>query len=262
MLFIGAVTINAQSSTKSNSSNKIELCSDYDKTTGEPIGIAVNWDVKDDGVGSNVYLIYKQDKKIKEGLTLYLDKKNANGSYIANGTYSFDNNIKENQKKWAMYDLNFREEGDYRLTVVGNSADALAVTYSNIKFMEDDISKPAKKDDVVETSYYENSKITFGESISNGTLVGESAVFRLSGSSKEIIANISQADDLKLTLIYVDIYTGTDYKEKISSLSYKVDDPTWNWISTPIKFYKKGKYVVDFYTQDEIFINSGYFEVK
>ena len=62
--------------------------------------------------------------------------------------------------------------------------------------------------------------------------------------------------------MYVDIYTGEDFKEKVSSIDYDIDDITWNWISVPIKFYKKGKYVVDFYTQDDVFINSGYFTVK
>lgn len=247
------------------STKKAELCSDYNKTTGVPTGVGKYWDVINDGLGSNVYLIYTQDKLIKEDLTLYLDRKNANGSYVAYGTYYFNNDIKVSPAKWAMYDVNFKEEGDYRLTVTGKNADALAVTYADIKFIKDksnNTAKTTKSGDVDDTYYYEDSKVTFGESIQDGKLSGEAATFSLIGESKEITAKIEQDDDLKLTLIYVDIYTGDDYKEKVSSLSYDVEDITWNWISTPIKFYKKGKYVVDFYTQDDVFINSGYFEVK
>ena len=167
-----------------------------------------------------------------------------------------------------MYDINFKEEGDFRISVIGKNSEALAVTYANIKFKEEDASVANKKKiiqktgDVPDTYYYENSKVEFGESIKDGELSGTGTVFKLYGSSKEITAKISQDNDLKLTKVIVSIYTGDDYKEKVSELTYDVGDITWNWISVPLKFYKKGKYVVDIYSQDDVFINSGYFEVK
>lgn len=258
---ISAITLNA----KSNSSKTADLCADYDKTTGVPTGIGKYWDVIDDGLGSNVYLIYTQDKPIKDELNLFMDRKNANGAYVAYGTYYFNNDIRKDIKKWAMYDVNFTEEGDYRLTVTGKNAEALAVTYADIKFKKDKNDKTSKSTDDSEktdTYYYEDSKIMFGESIKDGVLSGEASTFNLKGESKEIFAKIEQESALKFTRIYVDIYTGVDYKEKVSSLDYIVDDPIWNWVSAPVKFYKKGKYVVDIYNQDDIFVNSGYFEVK
>ena len=253
---------------QSSSGNKAELCEDYDKITGVPSGVAKSWDVSSDGNGSNVYLIYTQNKIIKEELSLYIDKKNASGSFIAYGTYYFDNDIKNGAKKWAMYVINFKEEGDYRISVIGKNAEALAVTYTNIKFKEEDASVANKKKlvqksgDVPDTYYYEDSKVEFGESIKDGELSGTGTVFNLYDSSKEITAKISQDNDLKLTQVIVSIYTGDDYKEKVSELTYDVGDVTWNWISVPLKFYKKGKYVVDVYSQDDVFINSAYFEVK
>ena len=269
LLLFAVLSFSISSKAQSGSNgNKAELCADYDRTTGVPSGVGTAWDIASDGKGSNVYLIYTQAKTIKEDLSVYIDKKNSSGSYIAYGTYYFNNDTKTNPKKWAMYDVKFTEEGDYRISVVGKNADALAVTYADIAYMKNDdpstanMKKNKSKSDIPDTYYYEDSKITFGESISNGVLSTESTVFKLSGSSKEITAKIEQADDLKLTKAIVSIYTGDDYKEKVSELSYTVDDKTWNWISVPIKFYKKGKYVVDVYSQDDIFINSGYFEVK
>lgn len=254
---------------QTSSGKQVVLCEDYDKSTGVATGINKNWDIKAEG--SYVYVIYSQDKLIKEDLKLYVDKKNGSGDFIAYGTYYFNNDIKENPAKWAMYDLKFTEQGDYKITVIGKSENTLAVTYSNIGFMVgEDVNaenlKKSKKttsnNDEIDTYYYENSEMTFGESISEGVLSGEATTFKLNGSSKEIKAKIEQDEDLKLTQVVISIYTGTDYKEKVSELSYTIEDPTWNWISVPIKFYKKGKYVVDAYSQDDVFINSGYFEVK
>jgi len=266
ILYLLLFLLISSSSIAQKSENKATLCSDYDRTTGEPIGISDAWDISSDGKGSNVYLIYSQPKTIKEALSVYIDKKNANGSYIAFGTYYFDNDIKVNPKKWAMYDINFKEEGDYKIAVIGKDANALAVTYTNIKFMKDEASKKnmkkASKDDAPDTYYYEDSYIDFGESIKDGVLSGQATEFSLRGSSKEIVAKLSQDEDLLLKSVIVSVYTGDDYKEKVSELTYTVDDLTWNWINVPVKFYKKGKYVVDMYSQDDVFINTAYFEVK
>lgn len=252
-----AISLNAQT---------VTLCKDYNSNTGAPIEEGKYWDIDDDGKGSNVYLIYKQDKAIKEDLKLYIDKKNTSGSYIAYATKYFYNDISSNAKTWAMYDVNFTEKGDYRLTVIGKNGTALAVTYTNIDYKKNDPSdankKKIAKKDAPDTYYYEYSEITLGTSINDGILSGVDTTFYLFGTAKEITAKLEQTEALKLTKIYVDIYTGSNYEEKVSSLGYNVDDPTWNWISVPIKFYKKGKYVVDFYTQDDVFINSYYFSVK
>lgn len=266
LLFIAfvsfAISVNAQSETK-----RVVLCEDYNKTTGETIKEGKYWDIENDGEGSFVYLIYNQDKLIKNGLSLYIDKKNKAGSYIAYSTEEFNNDIGSGTKKWAMFDVNFKEEGEYRLTVIGKNAEALAVTYADIKYKKaidpsDDNKKKRDKIESPDTYYYENSTVTFGESISNGVLSGESTEFRLYGTKKEITAKVEQKEALKLTKVYVDIYTGEKYDEEVSSIGYDVGDVTWDWISVPITFYKKGKYVVDFYTQDDVYINSAYFTVK
>lgn len=266
LLLLTITTVSFKVDAQTASIKKVELCADYDRVTGVPTGVGKYWDIANDGKGSNVYLIYTQDKIIREDLTLYIDKKNASGSYIAYSTHYFENDISSNAKKWAMYDINFKEEGDYRITVIGKNELSLAVTYADIKYMKVDANKANQqklvKNEAPDTYYYENSSVYFGERIKDGVLSGSDTVFKLYGSSKEIFAKVEQTDDLKLTKVYVDIYTGEDFKEKVSSIDYDIDDITWNWISVPIKFYKKGKYVVDFYTQDDVFINSGYFTVK
>ena len=39
-------------------------------------------------------------------------------------------------------------------------------------------------------------------------------------------------------------------------------DPTWGWFKVEQLFLAKGKYVVDIYSEDDIFMNSGYIEIK
>ena len=67
-----------------------------------------------------------------------------------------------------MFDYKFTESGDYRISVMGKGDDALALTYTNIGYMkESGDSKTEAKDGETDTYYYEDSKITFGESVND-----------------------------------------------------------------------------------------------
>ncbi|MFN8295826.1 MAG: hypothetical protein U0T69_06490 [Chitinophagales bacterium] len=242
---------------------KVVLCEDYNKTTGIPTGINKNWDVEKEK-GSYVYIIYSQDNIIKEKLSLYVDKKNEKGSYIAFDTQDFDYNPTTDKKKWAMYDYKFTESGDYRISVMGKADDALAIVYTNIGYMKDSGNDKdnSSDDDASDTYYYEDSKVTFGESAENGELKGEATEFRLINGKRDFVCMISQDKALKVKEIKVSIYSGDSYKDLVSEETYTVGGLDWDWIKVPISVTKPGKYVVDVYNEKDTFINSGYFEIK
>jgi hypothetical protein len=255
-LTIGAFAQNA-------STSKASLCVDYDRVTGEPIDVYSAWDIASDGKGSYVYLIYSQSSPIREKLTLYLDKKNESGNYIAFKTFDFNNDV-STTLKWAMFDVNFTEEGDYRLAVMGKNKEALAITYADIKFKKEEAVTTTTTEavDEFDTYYYEYTEVAFGEDINEGVLIGESGVFNLKGNSLDLVALVENDEALQLTEIYVEVFGGANYDEEVSAESFTVADKVWTWVSVPIKVSKKGKYVVDFYTQNDVYINSGYFEIK
>ncbi len=244
---------------------KVVLCGDYNKTDGTPSDINKNWDIEKEK-GSYVYVLYSQDKIIKDKLMLYLDKKNTNGSYIAYETLEFTYDPIVDKKNWAMYDCKFTEAGDYRISVMGKGDDALALVYANIAYLKSsdddkDKVKEAGNDDAGDTFYYEDAKITFGESVTDGEMTGEATEFRLISGKREITCMLQQDKDLKCEEVTVTIYGGTDYKDKISDEKFTVASLDWDWIKMPITVRKIGKYVVNIYNQEDTFIGSGYFEI-
>ena len=242
------------------SKGTVVTCESYDDN-GVTSGVYKAWDIKKDG--SFVYVIYSQDKTITKNLNLYVDKKNEKGKFIAYATEDFAYNPKTDRKKFAMYDYKFTEEGDYRLTVMADNTDALATTEVTIYFEKETSSTTADELDETDTYYYENSEITFAMDFdSEANATGEATEFRLKNGESNFFAKVQQDNDLKVTQIRVSIYTGDDYKEEVSDENFDVESKEWNWIKIPIKVTKRGKYVVDMYTENDVFINSGYFEIK
>ncbi len=268
-LFLFAIAFLSISFSVNAQNGKVTLCETYDKVTGAPSGIHQNWDIKADG--GYVYIVYSQDKKITESLRLYVDKKTKSGTYVAYATEYFNNDTKTDAKKWAMYDFKFTEEGDYKISIMGNGSDALAIAYTNIGFMEGEENNVANKqkaggyssDDDDPSDYYMDSKITLGQSVNaDGVVSGAATEFKLINGKCDIQAKLEQTEDLNLTAVKVYVYGGKDYTESISSLTYTVASKDWNWIHVPINTTKRGKYVVDMYTDDDVYIQTAYFEVK
>lgn len=234
------------------------MCESYDDN-GVPKGINKNWDISKNG--SYVYVLYTQDKIITSSLLLYVDKKNAKGEFVAYDTKDFPYNPKTDKKKFAVYDLLFTEEGDYKLSVI-NGADSkeLANTTTNIAFMKSEKSK--SNDDEIDTYYYEYSTIVFGESIDENAVVkGEAEKFKLINGKRDLYLKLEQDDALKLKEISMDVYGGESYKDKIYTETFSIPSKDWNWVKLPIKFTAPGKYVVDLYSDTDVYINSGYIEI-
>jgi hypothetical protein len=233
-------------------SQSVVLCGDYDKTTGVPSDVFEAWDI--DAAGSYVYTVYSEEKKIKDALSLRLEKKNDSGLYEVYGTFAFNNDVKSGLN-WAMFDLLFTEDGEYRVNVLGKGDVVLAATNTSIAFAPDAVSDTS----YVDTYYYENSVVTFGESVDKEILIGESTVFTLENDTRKISAKLEQDEALLLTKLYVTVILG---EETISDNAYDIPSKDWNYVTVPVTVNKPGSYYVDFYTQDDVFINSGSFEVE
>ncbi len=230
----------------------VVLCGDYDKITGIASEVFEAWEI--DATGSNVYTVYSQEKKIKDALTLRLEKQNESGLYEVFGTYAFNNDVKSAQT-WAMFDLFFTEEGNYRVNVLGKGDAVLASTNTSIAFAPDAVSDTG----YVDTYYYENAVVTFGESVDKEILIGESTLFTLENGTRKISAKLEQDEPLLLTKVYVDLYLG---EEVVVNDSYDIPSTDWNYVTVPITVDKPGSYYVEFYTQDDVFISTGSFEVE
>lgn len=242
------VSLNAQS---------LVLCGDYDKTTGKPSDVFTNWDVNPT-TGSYVYVIYSQEKKIKGELRLKVEHKDATGMFVNKGIFSFAAN-ENTEANWAMYDLLFKEIGDYKLSVLDKTGAVLASTNANIAFTAGSEEGGIVDDKEMDTFYYENSIVRFGISANKNELIGEGEVFKLTNGVAKFTALLEQDEDLLLTTVYIDIYKG---EELIKTDSFTVGDKAWNYITLPIEMTETGDFYIDFYNQNDVFMNSGSFTIN
>lgn len=256
-LIISVLIATAFSLTAQTTLPSLVLCSDYDKLTGSPSGIYSNWDINTE-TGSYIYVIYTQEKSIKDELRLKVERKDESGYYIHSGLYYFTIDTKTGVN-WAMYDLLFTQIGDYKLSVLGKSDKVLASTTTNIAAMPASSELGITDSGETDTYYYENSVVRFGTSANQSDLVGETDVFYLNNGVAKFTALLEQDEDLLLTKVYVDIYRG---EEVILNTSYTVGDTKWNYITIPVEITEPGSYYMDFYNQNDVFINSGSFTVE
>ena len=250
---------------------KVVLAESFDESDGTPSGVYDSWDIKSDG--GYVYIVYLNDgKKITKPLSLWVDKKDENGDYVAFSTLEFEIDKKHT---FATYDYLLEEDGDYYFQVVDENENVLADTYAKVNYIEG--VKPTKNDDTevsdekegdddddheIDTYYYEDSKVEFAYKVSSTGIAEnpqEEFLFIRVGNKIQIL--FDNGKEIKTSSVTFSIYGGKDYSEEIETFDVDVD-PTWGWFKVEQLFLTKGKYVVDIYSEDDIFMNSGYIEIK
>ena len=211
--------------------NKLLLCTGYDKD-GKYSGAYNEWNIQKDS--NFMYLFYESATPLNDTLLVIIDK-------VFNRTdtnfYEFDHYylVPDISKKWAVNKYIFSKSGKYKITVFDRN----------------------------NTWYYNQSETGFYENNKGDTMVGRNDVFSYKQDGTRVILYIGQKDKrpLKTTHLISRIYTNDTCHEFIRSNSYYVDE-NWSWTFVPVYFYKKGKYTVELYNDDDIFINSTPIEIK
>jgi hypothetical protein len=245
------------SSTNSTTKKTIALCESYDDY-GNVIGENKTWNINQDG--GWVYILYNHGENITSQINLKVEKKSTSGSYVS---YQNKNFVNDEIRSWSVYDFNFKEAGDYKISAEKNGT-LLASTTATIK-IKDDVKeeKEASSQDKVDTWYYDGSKVVFGDKANaTGITQGESAVFKITNNLKEVAIVYSDSKPCKTTLIYVDIYEITEDGDEFLETIELPTLPTQKIISTSYKFTKEGSYKVSFYNADNTFMNLGTFEIE
>jgi hypothetical protein len=236
--------------------NKLLLCTGYDKD-GKYSGAYNEWNIQKDG--NFMYLFYESATPLNDTLLVIIDK-------VFNRTdtnfYEFDHYylVPDISKKWAVNKYIFSKSGKYKITVFDRNNNQLAQPYiTNIDFNVNEYNEMK----FVDTWYYNQSETGFYENNKGDTMVGRNDVFSYKQDGTRVILYIGQKDKrpLKTPHLISRIYTNDTCHEFIRSNSYYVDE-NWSWTFVPVYFYKKGKYTVELYNDDDIFINSTPIEIK
>jgi hypothetical protein len=114
----------------------------------------------------------------------------------------------------------------------------------------------------VDADYYENSFVVIGNDVNDeGYIIDESDVFKLENGSKKVFIILELDKPLMLKSIVVDVFSGKDYKNVVDTYYFDIPSLDYTYTYFPLTFTKHGKYAIDIYNQDNLYINTGHFTI-
>jgi hypothetical protein len=115
----------------------------------------------------------------------------------------------------------------------------------------------------VDVDYYEKSSVIIGNGVDEeGYIIGKSNLFQLENGTKDVFIILELDKPLMLQSIVVDIFSGKEYKDLVNTYYFDVPSPDYTYTYFPLTFTKHGKYAIDIYNQNNLYINSGYFTIS
>ncbi|QQR97814.1 MAG: caspase family protein [Sphingobacteriales bacterium] len=247
------VTVNFADGVVVDTKKSISLCESYDDY-GKPIGINTVWNIENNSKGGWVYVLYDNGSKMNKTTLLYVDKKNTTGKYVAYDTKTFENN----GKNWSVFDYNFKETGEYKLSAAIDGSEVASV-YATIKYKTTKTNEPSKYQEDITTWYYDGSEAYFSETASSTS--SKISSYTIPSTGKKLTLVYKQNKEIKTNKVIVDIWTGTDYADFVETKEF-VTLPAQKTIYMDYTFKKAGKYKFSVYNQDEIFMNLAEVEIK
>ncbi len=240
----------------SNAQGKLILCTNYDNE-GKYAGVLDNIYINKSG--NFMYLFYEATSPINDTLYIKIEK---NFNRKDSNYYQFDHYylVPDASKKWAVNKYIFTKPGNYKISTFNrNGVEIAKPSFAKFSFEDNEYDDLLIKD----SWYYKKSKITFYEKSVGDSLVGENDIFNYQPSETKILLKIAQENQKPLNTnnLFVSIYTDDKNHEFISSDSYYVNENWW-WTFIPIYLKNKGKYIVEVYTNNDIFIQHKKVEIK
>lgn len=235
--------------------NSVVLCTSYTEE-GIADGIYDQWNIKPGG--GYIYIMYKQEKTIKDALTLQIDSLNtATGNY---SNYATAEMAQPEGKNWVIYDMLFTQPGKYSIKVL-NGKKELAVTNAEVFLVDDSSNSVDTSDGGIDTYYYENSEIVFATDVTeNLEPIGQSTEFSMGNDTTvQVVVIITNDKRFATDMFYVDIYDSDENLYETFTINI---DPEWDIVKFNQKFNKKGGFFVDIYNGNDIFINTGIVTIK
>jgi hypothetical protein len=114
------------------------------------------------------------------------------------------------------------------------------------------------------TLHYEGAKLEFGKAKGSKGLDGKGAEFKLSNGRADVTGLLINHLPIKTKTLQVDIWQqgkNGSFSELTVSDEHACN-PKFYKTFFPIKFYREGKYKVSVYTDDFVWINSGYVTIS
>jgi hypothetical protein len=233
--------------------NKLVLCSGYD-STGSVTETYPTWKITK--TGSYMYVLLQADKPVPDTAYITIEKtfsRRDTAYYLydhyflvpsANGNYAVNKYI-------------FSKPGNYRIAAYERNTERLLATlHTVIEFRDDEYYNNFYTD----TWYYNQIKFFIGDSISNGKLAGQSDVFAYNPGREKLSMYIEQFDRhaFKTDHLYLRVYL----QDKLVRTSSYMIDRNWYWTYLPLYISERGKYALELYSEDDVFIAGAKVEIR
>jgi len=170
--------------------NKLYFCDDVTEA-GEPIGHATEWSISPTE-GGYIYGLYTNNKKpIKDAqLGIKLERKNDMGAYEL-----FDELTVETEagKTWIFFELQFTEEGDYRVTMMDASGKNLAIENLTLAY-----SAESEVIEDISDEHAKGYKLVLTDKLDAENMpVGAKKEFKLVNGKTTVVIHLMHKDGLK-----------------------------------------------------------------
>ena len=233
------------------------VCADYDNT-GNPINSYNIWSVK--RAGNFMYIFLKSDQLLTKKYHVRIEKQyNRNDtSFLLFDRFDLKN---DGTKNWIANKYTFLKSGIYKFLLFEDEIETPINTYyTTILYTEDTYVE----DGFVDTWYYRNTDFRFCDSIQNEKLFGVKDVFKAQPNETKITIYISQYDKLwlKTDRMLAKIYKIEKNEKKFLFTDVFFTQYNWKWTFLDLYLQKKGKYLIELYNEEDVFINSRNLELE
>ncbi len=236
--------------------NKLFLCAQY-QVDGSYTGAYKNWKIQKEG--NFMFLFYESETSIEDSLYIRIDKvfdrKDTN-------YYEYDHYylLPGLSKKWAANKYTFTKTGKYKISVYDRQNNLLTSPYFTTIIFDDSSYNNIHFPD---TWYYSNSNMAFYEKVSGDTLYGKKEIFPYQPDGNKIILYIGQNEErpFKSNHLVAKTYTADKCHELLGTNTFYIKD-NWYWTFLTIYINQKGKYDIELFNEDDVFINSAKVEIK
>lgn len=236
--------------------NKLFLCNEYDNA-GNYKGVFEDWQISKDG--NFMYIFFESSEPVTDTLFVSLYRTNNRRDTFYN-EYDHYYLVPGANKKFAVNKYIFSKPGNYKISVSDRNGKEMAKPYNTtVKLNDADYINM----NFVDTWYYNSSVILFYEKTIGDSLIGMNTVFEVKTDEDKVVLYIGQKNKqpFKTRHFYSRIYTADACRKLIDESVYYVDE-TWSWTYVSLFIQQTGKFIVELYNDDDVFINSAPIEIK
>ncbi len=239
--------------------SKIIFCKGVDHSN-LPVAVNSNFDIESSGGSITVYIDNGSTQMQTPGLIIDVYKKGSSDKY---DQFIETKNFTIKPTLIATYfNYFFTAAGDYVFHIYNTDEKWINDGYITVNYKIESIG--VDYNNPSSTFYYIDAKVNFCTELAHlDTCLNEGAVYNINKSRSQVYVWVGQDKPMKTNEINVDIYKkkGGDYKNIFETKTYPIA-PDKNTFSFEYDFYQSGDYKFKFYTDNDVFIQSGLVRIK